>query len=490
MITKKSRKLSRVRSFQKIRKVKVQTSKRNDIFSFEFYVLRFEFSLKRKILKLEERQTIKNCCPYILECLQNFFFSKKKKKCWRPTKSAICDDSDEDCFSLDLRGAVTTSHEKWRFDICCRVNNVLTMVHMRTTSHCISTDELSQFRRSRDTLSSVSPPPDHHWASPSSWLDGFVTIPVEEGWKETRRIPTTLLKSTKFLFQCTQVFSALLIELGSPIVSVRKLHKHSLFSSTSSLVHSSSRAWFWMRSWLKSLDSYKKSSPPVTKSKNWLQTRSSHLHLVSFSLMMAMRRNNCTRLRSTIPCLQSPSAAPADLQKTMRDYMSSLSRDWWSWFACFSNRCRLAVEQTSGSLVTCDISSWQVRVKYRTDTQRSSPMPSETSDTTPIIQLWPPNRSSWMVSPVPETTVNCPPAQAPTIIIPNFVIHLSMRVCVQEIGLNCAMLLQCTTQTVSRSTQTRLVLHTRPWWHNHQVSQLRRWNTSDLRCLGHSCQLS
>ena len=31
---------------------------------------------------------------------------------WRQTKSATCDDSDDSCFSLDLRGAVTTSHDK------------------------------------------------------------------------------------------------------------------------------------------------------------------------------------------------------------------------------------------------------------------------------------------------------------------------------------------------------------------------------------------
>ena len=34
---------------------------------------------------------------------------------WRQIKSATCDDSDEDCFSLDLKKAVTNSHDKCRF---------------------------------------------------------------------------------------------------------------------------------------------------------------------------------------------------------------------------------------------------------------------------------------------------------------------------------------------------------------------------------------
>ena len=34
---------------------------------------------------------------------------------WRSTKSATCDDSDEDCFLLDLKKAVANNHDKCRF---------------------------------------------------------------------------------------------------------------------------------------------------------------------------------------------------------------------------------------------------------------------------------------------------------------------------------------------------------------------------------------
>ena len=167
---KKIEKVFKCQKFPKDSKSKSSNSKRNDIFSFEFYVLRFEFSLKRKILKLKKRQTIKNCCSYILECLQNFFFSKKKKK---------CGDRPNQQYAMTLMKIVSPliSKELWQRvmrnedSTSVQSEQCTDFVHMRTTSHCISTDELSQFRRSRDTLSTVPPPPDHHWASPSSWLE-------------------------------------------------------------------------------------------------------------------------------------------------------------------------------------------------------------------------------------------------------------------------------------------------------------------------------
>ena len=40
---------------------------------------------------------------------------KKGKDELRQNRSPTCDDSDETCFSLDLKGAVTTGHDKCRF---------------------------------------------------------------------------------------------------------------------------------------------------------------------------------------------------------------------------------------------------------------------------------------------------------------------------------------------------------------------------------------
>ena len=329
-------------------------------------------------------------------------------------------------------------NESWEMKIRhrCRVNNVLTLYT------CGRPHTASQPMNSRSFVVPVTPCPlSHHHQTTIELLlhrdSRHRHDPSRRRLEGDSPHPTTLLKSTKFLFQCTQLFSALLIELGIPIVSVRKLHKHSLFSSTSSLVRSSSRAWFWMRSWLQSLDSYKKSSPPVTKSKNSLQTRSSHLHLVCFSLMMAMRRNNCTRLRRQyrafnlhqLPQLISrrpweTTCPPFRVIDDLGSHASQTHAAWLPynlWFSCHVY-----------------ISSWQVRVKYRTDTQRSSPIPSVTSNTTPIIQLWHPKQ----VLPNGHSSARNH-SQLPSSPSPHDhhsqLRHTSLdAVCVQEIGVNCA----------------------------------------------------
>ena len=112
--------------------------------------------------------------------------------------------------------------------LCHGLSHYLLPSNLSHSQLCTSSDERSQFHRSRDTISTVSPPSDHvellrGLSRFKSRLDGDPPHP-------------TVLNSTTFSSGAHNSFPALQIQLGIPIFS------STFFTSPSSLVHSSSRA--------------------------------------------------------------------------------------------------------------------------------------------------------------------------------------------------------------------------------------------------------
>ena len=272
-----------------------------------------------------------------------------------------------------------------------------------------------------------------HWASLPTWLEALSRFPIEDGWMETHRVRllssiprvslpvhnscTALLLPFNFTISC----SSWSYNFGIPIRDRQK----------TSQALSSRRHPLFVESHVDAIVTPElRFAPVVIATCNPIEKLTPNTMVAATPGLVLTHDGNAPQhlyqCISTIPCIQHlhqlpqltsriPWETPSPLFRVVDDIISHASQSHASWLPCnlwFS--CHVY------------ISSWQVRIEYSTDTAKQSHSNRDEQHNT---QLWPSNRSSPVITPVPETTGNCSPAQAATTIIPIFVIHLSMLSC-------------------------------------------------------------